>query len=276
MTKSIEEGKRTGNHNPVYIDQTNCMGRPNKGKKWWAEELTKYKSNTPLILNISGNSVEEFSRLVNYYEGIQKELAEQGTELNIIGYELNISCPNISRDEENASAAETIGSNPELVRQVVSSVKAATSKPIITKISPASDYVAVALAAESAGSDYIGCSNTWPTKPTHPEAGVVLTGGGGGKSGPSIKKDNMKIVSEVYQAINNKKTGIIAYGGAVNFWDIIDYAEQGAEITGFGTGFEYLDDKEIAQRTISDKENLEAFLDHYQIKFNDLVGAAHA
>ena len=115
-------------------------------------------------------------------------------------------------------------------------LRSVTDKPLIVKLSPNEDYVALTKLTKD-HVDYIGCGNTvgpglvidiYSKRP-------VLAGIYGGMSGPSIKPKNMKMVNDVYDVVKDSNVKIIAYGGIETWEDIIGYAIAGASIFGLGT-----------------------------------------
>ena len=74
--------------------------------------------------------------------------ARGSTGHDAVAIELNLSCPNVAEPEDEATA-------------IVAAARAATSKPLYAKLSPAlPDIAAVALAAAEAGADGLSLVNT--------------------------------------------------------------------------------------------------------------------
>jgi len=257
VNKSIEEAVRTGNYNPVMCtvdgETFNSMGRPNAGLVAAVEEVAKSYLKTPMIVSISGNNYEEFLTVMRYLE--------QEADKKYVAVELNVSCPNVSVGEEITSAARSIGSDLDLVYDIVKGVKKITPKPVILKLSPNDMHVQIAQAAVAAGANYIGCSNTYSGEPKMRDQ-HILTGKKAGRSGESILKDNLKIVGDVYNAIE-RQAGIFAYGGVrggIQHWkDVIDYVEQGANFVGMVTCFKGMSTPMIVDLT----QQTEFYVNHY-------------
>jgi dihydroorotate dehydrogenase (NAD+) catalytic subunit len=235
VTKSIGLEERNGNKNPTVLEGEgflmNSMALPNPGIEACIEELNGIQLTKPLIASVFGFSVPDYREVVRHLEEGVKYIA---------AYEINESCPNIIPGETSISSR--FGTDPRLTQELISSIRKITGKPIIAKITPNTEnYVEVALAAEEAGADYIGCSNTFDSTRL---SGLsverdVLAGGLGGISGPLIKKYNLQIVRHVHEAIDKERTGIIAYGGIGSSRDIVEYYLHGAEIFGLGTCIAY-------------------------------------
>jgi dihydroorotate dehydrogenase (NAD+) catalytic subunit len=225
MTKSIGEEERDGNVNPIFYENYNSVGLSCQGIGPWKEEIRTTELKKPLIASVFGHSIESYGRVVDTLEELT----------NIAAYEINLSCPNVIPGEKSIS--QTIGMSAPLTGKVVSLIRQKTKKPIIAKLTPKANVTEVAKVAEQAGADYIACSNTFGPGIPFDVDDMVLAGKTGGYSGPGVKWMNVKIVSDVYKAIDNKKTGIIAYGGISKWEDFITYARAGAVIGGIGTAF---------------------------------------
>jgi dihydroorotate dehydrogenase (NAD+) catalytic subunit len=73
----------------------------------------------------------------------------------VAAIELNISCPNIREK------SKLVSQDAELTYDLVKTVRKATTKTLITKLSPnVTDIAQIALAAEAAGSDALALINT--------------------------------------------------------------------------------------------------------------------
>ena len=147
---TVEE--RPGNALPRIAEcpsgMLNSVGLQNPGvKKVVEEELPRLGKifHKPLIANISGFSIEDFSLL--------SEAMDQVENVGIL--EVNISCPNVSH------GGMAFGTDPKSVEAVCRAVKEKTKKPVYMKLSPnVTDITEMARAAESAGADGIALINT--------------------------------------------------------------------------------------------------------------------
>jgi len=273
VTKSYTLRERPGNENvtvyelPDGAGLINSMGLPNPGveydekrdKRDPLEELAKAKLKKPLIVSVAGFQPSEYIDVI---------LAFEKRVPNAAAYELNLSCPNITPGEK--SIAGSIGDSPELVAQAVSGARKVTSKPLIAKISPACPVKRIAKAAEEAGADYIGCANTMPGLILNKNGKPVLAGGSGGLSGKTLKSINLKVVYDVYETIDTKTTGIFAYGGICDIYDIIDYCRAGAEVFGLGTVFKGMDSGSVTGHVHRLAEELKS------LQLEKMRGSAHA
>lgn len=197
----------------------NAIGLENPGVEALIDDIlpTLRDYNVPVLVNISGNTVEEYG-----------ELAKRLDKTGIAGIEINISCPNV---KEGGIA---FGTNCDSAAAVVKSVKANTALPVITKLSPnVTDIVAMALAVEAAGSDAISLINTLlgmavDIHSWRPVLGNVV----GGLSGPAVKPVALRMVWQVCQAV---KIPVIGMGGIMTAEDAIEFMLAGASAVMVGT-----------------------------------------
>ena len=179
-------------------------------------DLAQY--DVPIIVNISGNTVEEYG-----------ELAALLTVPGVAGLELNISCPNV---KEGGIA---FGTNCNSAAAVVAMAKGNTNLPVIVKLSPnVTDIVEMAKAVEQAGADAISLINTLlgmaiDIHKWRPVLGNVV----GGLSGPAVKPVALRMVWQVAQAV---QVPIIGMGGIVTAEDAIEFMLAGASAEAVGTG----------------------------------------
>ena len=120
----------------------------------------------------------------------------------IAALELNISCPNVTGGVD-------FGIDPKACEKVVAGVRAASSFPILAKLTPnVTNIVEIARAAEAGGADAISLINTclamavnWRKR--RPILGKVL----GGLSGPAIKPIALRMVYQVAGAVQHSPDG---------------------------------------------------------------------
>jgi len=174
--------------------------------------------DVPIIVNISGNTIEEYG-----------ELAALLSVPGVAGLELNISCPNV---KEGGIAFGTVCHS---AAAVVSMAKRNTNLPVIVKLSPnVTDIVAMAQAVEQAGADAISLINTLlgmaiDIHKWKPVLGNVM----GGLSGPAVKPIAVRMVWQVAQAVH---VPIIGMGGIVTGEDAVEFMLAGASAVAVGTG----------------------------------------
>ena len=146
----------------------------------------------------------------------------------VSGIEVNISCPNVQ-----AGGAE-FGTNPASAAKVTAAVRAATSLPIIVKLTPnTSEIAAIARAVADAGADSISLINTLKSMAIDIASRKSLLGNvTGGLSGPAIKPVALYMVYEVAGAVD---LPIIGCGGIASGKDAIEFFMAGASAVQVGT-----------------------------------------
>ena len=199
----------------------NSIGLENPGVevvlKEYLPPLAEY--NTPLIVNIAGQTIREYVQLAE----------KLSTSPIVKALEVNISCPNVQ------AGGMVFGSDPEMVFQVIKQVKENTDLPIIAKLTPnVTDIVTTALAAEAAGADALSLINTLLGMSIDlDKKRPVLANQVGGLSGPAIKPIGVRMVWQVAPKV---KIPLIGMGGIINFQDALEYIMAGATAVAVGTG----------------------------------------
>ena len=216
--KGTTKEPRFGNPTPRIAEceagMLNAVGLQNPGvDKVIAEELPKLSKcfDKKVMANVSGFSVEEYAYTC---EKLDKE--EQ------VGWlEVNISCPNVH------NGGMSFGTSPQSAQEVVRAVKQVTKKPVYMKLSPnVTDIVSIAKACEEAGADGISLINTLlgmriDLKKRKP----ILANKMGGYSGPAVFPVAVRMVYQVYEAVN---IPIIGMGGVQTAEDVIEMMLAGA------------------------------------------------
>ncbi len=220
VTKSIGMEERKGFGQPVIYHDENCVinaiGLSNPGiDNFEAEIKIALRSKRPVIGSIFGRNAEEFSLLARKMESY-----------NVSAIELNLSCPHVK------GYGLEIGSDPDLVSEIVSEVKSSVNIPVFSKLSPnTSDIIEEARAAEK--SDALVLINTIKAMKIDTSAGKpVLSNVYGGLSGKSIKPVGIRYVYEIKKELNKK---IIGVGGIENINDAIEYIMAGASAVQIGS-----------------------------------------
>jgi len=181
-------------------------------------------SETRYIANVSGSTVEEYAAVTRVFD-----------DSPIDAIEINISCPNVKE------GGVAFGNDPDMSARVVAACRAATNKPIITKLSPnQTDIAHNAKLCIEAGSDGFAVINTLmgmavDVKQRRP----VIGNNQGGLSGPAIKPIALLKVHQVYQVCKQHSIPIIGQGGVSNGQDALEFIIAGASAVGIGTGLYY-------------------------------------
>ena len=215
---------REGNPQPRLAETPcgvlNAIGLQNIGVEAVIKEKAPIwaKWRVPVIVNILGETVEEYAELARKLDGVA----------GISGIEVNIGCPNIE-----AGGAE-FGANPKPAAEVTAAVKKATSLPVMVKLTPnTGDIVGVAQAVAEAGADAISLINTLKGIAIDIARRRPLLGNvSGGLSGPAIKPIALYMVYEVAGAVNVPVVGI---GGISTANDALEFIMAGASAVQVGT-----------------------------------------
>ena len=259
--KGTTKDPRFGNPTPRIAEckngLINSVGLQNPGVHNVLEnELPKLKAcfHKPVMANVSGFSVEDYVYTVKTLD----------SEPQIGWFEVNVSCPNVH------GGGMSFGTSPEAAAEVTRAVKAVTSKPVIVKLSPnVTDIVAIAKACEEAGADGISLINTLlgmriDLKSKKP----VIANKMGGFSGPAIKPVAVRMVYQVYEAVN---IPIVGGGGVESAEDVIEMMLAGASAVEIGAA--NLVDPMACPKII---EDLPKVMEKYGIKdLKDIIGGAH-
>lgn len=259
VTKSIGVQPREGYPNPTFIELEhgilNAMGLPNPGIDKFGEELQELqKTKTPIIGSIYGANADEFT-----------DLAQKMQTYGVSALELNVSCPHAKR------FGIEVGSDPELLEEITSSVKHAVHIPVFVKLSPnVTSISTIAQAAEHGGADAIVAINTVKAMKINIDIKKpVLANKFGGYSGKAIKPIGIRCV---YEIAENIKIPIIGVGGVTTGEDLIEYIMAGASAVQIGSAL-YYRDLEVFKK-ICDETN--DWLDKNQLKtITELIGVAH-
>lgn len=215
---------REGNPQPRLAETAsgllNSIGLQNIGVKALLKEKAPLWANwrVPVIVNIAGETVDDYAKLADELDGVA----------GISGIEVNISCPNVK-----AGGAE-FSANPESAARVTAAVKAATSLPLLVKLTPNTDDITrIAVAVAEAGADAISLINTLKGMAIDvAERRPLLGNKTGGLSGPAIKPIALAMVYEVAGAVN---LPVIGCGGITTGSDAIEFIMAGASAVQVGT-----------------------------------------
>ena len=204
----------------------NAIGLQNPGAHHVVKEIlpTLDFSETKFIANVSGSTIEEYHEVTRIFD-----------DSPIDAIEINISCPNVKE------GGVAFGNDPDMSARVVETCRTATSKPLITKLSPnQTDIAENARRCIEAGTNGFAVINTlmgmaidiYKRQP-------VIGNNQGGLSGPAIKPIALLKVHQVYQVAKAHNIDIIGQGGVVNAADALEFVIAGACAVGVGTGLFY-------------------------------------
>lgn len=262
VVKGLTMEPRDGNYGTRIAEtpggMLNCVGLENPGIDYFETHILKDMKEagitTNIIANINGKTVEEYIEITKRVEQIK--------EVDII--ELNISCPNVK------DGGMAFGANPEVAGRVTREVRKVTTKPLVVKLSPnVTDIAYIAKVVEENGADAVSLINTLlgmviDLKTKKPLLGNTF----GGFSGPAVKPVALRMVYQVYKAVN---IPIVGMGGISSTEDALEFIMAGASMVSLGTGifFNPVLPVEVA-------EGLQKYCEENNIEnINKLVGIAH-
>ncbi len=259
--KGTTRHPRFGNPTPRIAEcdagMLNAVGLQNPGvEKVISTELPRLRAcfNKPVMANVSGFSIEEYVETV----------AMLDSQPDIGWFEVNVSCPNVH------GGGMSFGTSPEAAAQVTEAVRKVTDKPLIIKLSPnVTDIVSIAKACEAAGADGISMINTLlGMRIDLARRKPLLANGTGGFSGPAIKPVAVRMIWQVYNAVN---IPIVGMGGVSTAEDVIELMLAGA--TAVEVGAANLVDPYASKKII---EALPGVMEKYGIEnLKDIIGGAH-
>ena len=179
---------------------------------------------TRFIANVSGSTIEEYVDVTRRFD-----------DSPIDAIEINISCPNVKE------GGVQFGNVPEMSARVVAACRAATKKPIITKMSPnQTDIQENARLCIEAGTDGFAVINTLMGMAIDVEQRKPVIGNvRGGLSGPAIKPIALLKTQQVYEVAGPHNVPIIGQGGITTPNDAIEFLIAGASAVGIGTALFY-------------------------------------
>ncbi len=228
----------------------NSVGLENPGVQGFIDrELDDFsKLDTCRIVNLGGGCEDD------YVEGAR---LLDDKDFDIV--ELNISCPNVKH------GGMAFGIKSEVAREVVRSVRKATKKPLIVKLSPnAEDIVEMAKVCQEEGADGISLVNTFKAMAIDiHKRRPVFNNVTAGLSGPAIKPIAIRMVYEVCQAVT---IPVVGMGGIMTAEDVIEFIMAGATCVQIGTA--NFTNPRIGQDIIAD---LNRFMDENGIKSLDEI-----
>ena len=252
---------RLGNPQPRIAEMTggmlNAVGLQNPGMDAVIEKEVPNIAKIfqgPVIANVGGFSLKEYAENCRKLNDVE--------QVKIL--EVNISCPNVHAGGRN------FGCDPKAAAEVTKAVKSVTDKLVFMKLTPnVTDIAEIAKACEDAGADGLCLINTLlgmriDLKSRKP----IIANRTGGVSGPAVFPVALRMVWDVYEAVN---IPIIGCGGVSSAEDAVEMMLAGA--TAVEVGAANLKDP-YACKTIV--ENLPAVCERLGVTdISELTGGAH-
>ena len=252
---------RVGNPQPRIAEMTggmlNAVGLQNPGMDAVIEKEVPNIAKIfqgPVIANVGGFSLEEYAENCRKLNDVE--------QVKIL--EVNISCPNVHAGGRN------FGCDPKAAAEVTKAVKSVTDKPVFMKLAPnVTDIAEIAKACEDAGADGLCLINTLlgmriDLKSRKP----IIANRTGGVSGPAVFPVALRMVWDVYEAVN---IPIIGCGGVSSAEDAVEMMLAGAAAVEVGAA--NLKDPYACKNIV---ENLPAVCERLGVTdISELTGGAH-
>lgn len=258
VSKSVGSNPNAGHRNPNFTEVTsgciNAMGLPNPGIEAFREEMEIAVRKGRIVGSIYGGSAREFA-----------DLAGRMEDYGACAIELNLSCPHAK------GYGIELGTDPEMVGSIVSSVKDAVGIPVWTKLTPNTHILPqIGKAVEDAGGDAIVAINTLKAMVIVPEFGKpLLSNKVCGLSGKCIKPIGVRAVWDLRKAVS---IPIVGVGGITDYRDAAEYIMAGACAFQLGSAV-LTEGVEVFDRINRD---LSTFMDEYGYgSIRDMEGIAH-
>lgn len=222
-TKGITLEERQGNNGcrvaETNMGMLNSVGLQNPGVDKFIKNDIPFldKLKCVVIANVAGKQLEDYLIAVEKISNTSVDMVE-----------LNISCPNV---KEGGIA---FGVRPESVLEITKAVRKKCNKPLIVKLSPNVASIAEnALMAQKGGADAVSLINTITGMAIdYKTRKPILANVVGGLSGPCVKPVALRMVYEVYKAVN---IPIIGMGGIMSAEDVLEFMIAGATAVMVGT-----------------------------------------
>ena len=258
VSKSVGLEPKPGHANPNFIEVNggciNAMGLPNPGIEAYAEEMEIATKEGKIIGSIYGGNANEFAKLAGRME-----------DFGACAVELNLSCPHAK------GYGIEVGTDPKLVKTIVSAVEAAVNIPVWAKLTPNTHILPeIGQAVEDGGGDAIVAINTLKAMIIAPEfAKPVLSNKVGGLSGNAIKPIGVRAVYDLRKAVS---IPIVGVGGISNYRDALEYIMAGASAFQIGTAV--MDSGPEIFGTVC--KGISKFMKRYGYRsIEDMVGIVH-
>ncbi len=221
--KGLTLKNKKGNPSPRLAETPmgiiNSVGLQNPGVETFIKEEIPFlrQFDTKIIANANGNSIEEYI-----------EIVEILSDADVDSIELNISCPNVKQ------GGMAFGTNPDMVKRVVSEVRKVCKKHLIVKLSPNVTSISdIAKIAEAEGADAVSLINTLTGMAIDIHSfKPIIANRIGGVSGPAVKPVALKMVHDVAHSV---KIPVLGMGGISSASDAAEFFLAGATAIAIGT-----------------------------------------
>ena len=258
VTKSVGLVPNAGHANPCFMEveggYVNAMGLPNPGIELFKEEMEVAIPKGRIVGSVYGATPDDFSTLAGKME-----------DYGACAVELNLSCPHAK------GYGMEVGTDPTMVKAIVSAVKSTVSIPVWAKLTPNTHILAdIGRSVQDAGGDAVVAINTLKAMVISPEfARPILSNKFGGLSGSAVKPVGVRAIYDLRSVLDIPLIGV---GGITNWRDAAEYIMAGASAFQVGSAIGTVG-IDVFDRI---NEGLSAFMDEYGYSsIQSMVGVAH-
>ena len=225
VSKGLSPLPRAGNRTPRTVETAagmmNSIGLQNIGVEAFCRDAMPQlrERGAVVVVNVFGEHPEAYAEVIARCE----------LEAGIAGYELNVSCPNVS------AGGMEFGHDPAQLERLTALCRRGTARPLWVKLSPnAPHLVDTARAAVGGGADALTLINTLRALAVDAAARrPVLATAYGGLSGPAIKPIALRMVWDVHKALPD--VPLVGIGGIETGRDAVEFLLAGASAVQVGT-----------------------------------------
>ncbi len=258
VTKSVGLEPNAGHANPCFTEvpggYVNAMGLPNPGIELFKEEMDVATRAGKVVGSIYGATPDDFSKLAGRME-----------DYGACAVELNLSCPHAK------GYGMEVGTDPAMVKSIVSAVKSSVSIPVWAKLTPNTHILAdIGRAVQDAGGDAVVAINTLKAMVIEPEfARPILSNKFGGLSGAGIRPVGVRAIYDLRTVLDIPLIGV---GGITDWRDAAQYIMAGACAFQIGSAVG-TEGPEVFDKV---NKGLEKFMEDYGYdSVASMVGVAH-
>jgi dihydroorotate dehydrogenase (NAD+) catalytic subunit len=248
--KTVSYFPKKGNPTPRIVDFgfgiINSIGLENPGV-FGIKEKIKY------IKRVKTSKIASF-----LMEEKANETLDKLEEYEVFdGYEINLSCPNVEKEEWFY--------NLKLLATRLKEIRKKVKKPIFLKLSYEMDVLSISKIAKEEGYDAVVLLNSFKSiSVNYKEKKFNLGNIYGGYSGPAIKVIVQRYVYDIKKSVD---IDVIACGGVLNESDVVEYLLIGASAVQIGSG--YFRDPQLPVKCI---KFLNSYLKKEKLSLKDLTG----
>ena len=225
VSKGLSPLPRPGNRTPRTVETAagmiNSIGLQNIGVEAFCRDALPAlrQRGAIVVVNVFGERPEAYAEVIARCE----------QENGIAGYELNVSCPNVT------AGGMEFGHDPAQLERLTALCRRGTPRPLWVKLSPNAPHLAdTARAAMAGGADALTLINTLRAVAIDAAARrPVLATAYGGLSGPAIKPIALRMVWDVHKALPD--VPLVGIGGIESGRDAVEFLLAGASAVQVGT-----------------------------------------